>query len=306
MTLPEIKQISIREYFNNVGIHPTKEYGYYGLYHCPFREDQNASFKVDYNKNVWHDFGTSEGGSIIDLVMKLNNCSFNEAVRQLDNNTVKRTNDCIYQHHNVGTSQHCNANDFSFHRNEITSIQPISHPKLIQWLKERKIDLSLANLYCREVHYQNQSGNHFSIGFRNDNDGYELSSPNNFKGCISPKDITTIRNNKDACLVFEGFWDFLSYLTIQKIEKTKHDVTVLNSVANVQKAMDFLKTHKEIYTYLDNDEAGRKATELIKSAHSTVYNRSTKYAEYKDLNDYLRQKPMVKPEMKKKKLGLKR
>ncbi|GHT05878.1 DNA primase [Bacteroidia bacterium] len=304
MTLPEIKQISIREYFNNVGIHPTKEYGYYGLYHCPYREDQNASFKVDYNKNVWHDFGTGEGGSIIDLVMKMGNCSFNEAVRQLDNNTVKHTNDCIYQHHNIGTSQRCNADDFSFHRNEITSIQPISHLKLIQWVKERKIDLSLANLYCREVHYQNQSGNHFSIGFRNDNGGYELSSPNNFKGCIAPKDITTIQNNSNACLVFEGFWDFLSYLTLQKVEKSKHDVAILNSVANVQKAMDFLKTHKEIYTYLDNDDAGHKATELIQSAHSTVYNRSTKYAEYKDLNDYLCGKKQVLEKVKKRRLKL--
>ncbi|MDR2776325.1 MAG: toprim domain-containing protein, partial [Tannerella sp.] len=147
---------------------------------------------------------------------------------------------------------------------------------------------------------------YFSIGFRNDNSGYELSSPPNFKGCISPKDITTLRNNRDTCLVFEGFWDFLSYLTIQKIEKSKHDVAVLNSVANVQKAMCFLKEHGEVYTYLDNDEAGRTATKLIRSVNSTVYNRSTKYADFKDLNDFLCQKPMVKPEVKKKKLGIRR
>ncbi|GHV48493.1 hypothetical protein FACS1894181_04360 [Bacteroidia bacterium] len=70
--------------------------------------------------------------------------------------------------------------------------------------------------------------------------------------------------------------------------------------------MDFLKSHKEIYTYLDNDDAGQKAAELIRSTNATVYNRSTKYADFKDLNDYLRQKPMVKPEVKKKKMGLKR
>jgi hypothetical protein len=132
--------------------------------------------------------------------------------------------------------------------------------------------------------------------------GYELSSPPNFKGCIAPKDITTVKNNSNVCLAFEGFWDFLSYLTIQKVEKTKHDVAILNSVANVQKAMDFLKTHQEIYTYLDNDEAGRKATELIKSNCVSINNRSERYAGFKDLNDYLCQKPVVK----KKKLGLRR
>ncbi|MDR0506336.1 MAG: toprim domain-containing protein, partial [Dysgonamonadaceae bacterium] len=187
----------------------------------------------------------------------------------------------------------------------IQNIIPITHPKLIAWVQERKIDLDLANRYCREVHYRNRDKDYFSIGFRNDNGGYELSSPPDFKGCISPKDISTIKNNSNTCLIFEGFWDFLSYLTLQKVEKSKHDIAVLNSVANVQKAMDFLKSHREIYTYLDNDEAGQKATELIQSANATVYNRSTKYAEYKDMNDYLRQKPMVKPEVKKKKTGLK-
>jgi hypothetical protein len=73
----------------------------------------------------------------------------------------------------------------------------------------------------------------------NDKGGYELNNKPDFKDCIAPKAITTFRNHASSCLVFEGFWDFISYLTIQKIERTKHDVAVLNSVANVQKAMDF-------------------------------------------------------------------
>jgi hypothetical protein len=84
MTLLEIKKISVRQYLDNMGIQPEKERGYYGMYHCPFRKDQNASFKVDYDKNVWYDFGTDEGGSIIDLVMKMENCSFHEAAKRLE------------------------------------------------------------------------------------------------------------------------------------------------------------------------------------------------------------------------------
>jgi DNA primase len=124
------------------------------------------------------------------------------------------------------------------------------------------------------------------------------------QGCISPKDITTLRNNADACLVFEGFWDFLSYLTIQKIERTRHDVAVLNSVANVQKSLEFLKNHKEIYTYLDNDESGRNATKLIQSAHPAVNNRSSKFSGYKDLNDYLCGKKQVLQQLKKRGMRL--
>ena len=217
--------------------------------------------------------------------MKIENCSFHEAANLLEN-----------KYADVQISSSAN-NSFSFHWDSIESkieyIIPITNPKLIAWVKERKIDLDLAKQYCKEVHYQNQSRQFFSIGFRNDRGGYELNSPPDFKSCISPKEITTFRNGSEICLTFEGFWDFLSYLTIQKVEKTKHDVAVLNSVANVEKAMSFLKKHKEIYTYLDNDDAGRKATELIKSANSMVHNRSTHFADYKDLNDYLCNKKLL-------------
>jgi hypothetical protein len=299
MTFTEIKQINIRDFLKNRGISPQHDYGYYGMYRCPFRDDRNASFKVDYRQNLWTNFGTNEGGSIIDLVMKLNGCTFNEAVSQLSGNA----------HLHICSDEGKQADtDFSFHRDnqstQITNVQPITHPKLIEYVVERKISLDLANLYCREIHYQNQAGNFFSVGFPNDKGGYELSNKPNFKGCIAPKDITTFQNFAAACLVFEGFWDFLSYLTIQKIEKTRHNVAVLNSVANVQKSLDFLKTHKAIYTYLDNDEGGRNATKLIQSAHSTVYNRSTQFAGFKDLNDYLTGKKQVVEKPKKRGLRM--
>ena len=289
MTRNEIKQISIRAYLDKMNIRPVKHYNYYGMYHCPYRQERNASFKVDYHKNVWHDFGTGEGGSLIDLVMKIQNCTFYAAAKKLEK-----------EYGGVQISD--SGNSFSFHGNiaslTIQKIIPITHPKLTDWVQERKIALDLANRYCSEIHYQNKDKVYFSIGFRNDKGGYELSSPPDFKGCISPKDITTIRNNSDRCLVFEGFWDFLSYLTIQKIERTHNDTVILNSVANVQKAMDFLQAHKEIYTYLDNDKSGQEATELIKSHCVSVNNRSEQYAAYKDLNDFLCQKPTVKQEEK--------
>ena len=300
--MKNVKDISIRWFLQERGINPAKDYNNYGVYYSPYREDNNVSFKVDYEKNLWIDYGTGEGGSIIDLVMKMENCSFHEAANKLENNSA-------YMHiiNNEDNFSSFHGNKFSNKlENKIENIIPITHPKLVALVRERGIELTLANFYCREVHYQTGDNNYFSIGFRNDKGGYELSSPPNFKGCFPPKEITTYRNGKESCLVFEGFWDFLSYLTIQKVEKTKHDITVFNSVANIQKAMDFLKSHKEIYTYLDNDDAGRKATELIQSIHSTVYNRSTNYSEYKDLNDYLRgKKQIVKPEVQKKKTGLK-
>lgn len=180
----------------------------------------------------------------------------------------------------------------------IRDIQAISHPKLIEWINVRKIDLSLANLYCREVHYQVRDKMYFSIGFESDKGGYELSSPPSFKGCIPPKGVTTINNGHETCLAFEGFWDFLSYLTLQKTDMTRFDVAILNSIANIQKALPFLKEHKNICAFLDNDEGGRKAFQNIKSSCFCAEDMSVKYAGYKDLNDYLCGKKQVQ-EMKK-------
>ncbi len=289
MALSDIKQISIREYLKNMDILPKKDFGYYGMYFCPFRKDQNASFKVDYRQNIWYDFGANEGGSIIDLVMKMNNCTFHEAATRLENDFA-------------GIS----LSSFSFHRSNILDkkenrepsiiihdINTISHPKLIEWINARKIDLSLANLYCREVHYQVRNRMYFSVGFENDNGGYELSSPPNFKCCVPPKEITTIKNGNHTCLTFEGFWDFLSYLTLQKTERTRYDVAILNSVTNASKSLPFLKEHKNICAYLDNDESGRKAFQKIKSSCSSTNDMSVKYVGYKDLNDYLCGKKQV-------------
>jgi len=318
MTLPEIKQMSIRKYLHDSGINPVKDYRHYGMYHCPYRNDRSASFKVDYSKNIWHDFGTNEGGSIIDLVMKIENCTFNEAVIRLENKgayiqstgqPTKQPNIASLQYSNVAISQHSSDHSFSFQDSPAITIQniiPITHPKLTAYVQQRMINLDLANRYCREVHYRKRNNIYFAIGFQNDKGGYELNSPPDFKGCIPPKDITTFGNGRESCLVFEGFWDFLSCLTIQKIEKTNHDVAVLNSTANVQKAINYLKSHREIYTYLDNDDGGRKATELIRSICLSVNNRSERYAGFKDLNDFLRNKPIPKPEVKKTKQGLRR
>ena len=72
----DIKSISIRDYLKNQVIHPVKEYSTYALYKSPFRDEKTASLKVDYKTNLWCDFGSGEGGSIIDLVMKMQQCSF--------------------------------------------------------------------------------------------------------------------------------------------------------------------------------------------------------------------------------------
>ncbi|MBW8327177.1 MAG: toprim domain-containing protein [Prolixibacteraceae bacterium] len=312
MALQEIKQISIREYLAGLGIYPSKDHSHYGMYHSPFREDPNASMKVDYPKNLWIDYGTSEGGTLIDLVMKMEHCSLNEAISMLERK---------YNSIDASTYQRSNApsGNFSFHREKtdpdmkspeqsitILKVQTISNPALIEYLNERQINLSIARIHCCEVHYSANDKPYYAVGFENDKGGYELRSKY-FKGCTS-KDITTIKRNKNHCLFFEGFMDYLSFLTIQKQQNAPIDVIVLNSLSNLGKVKRTLNSYKGIFTFFDNDQAGERAVQELQSACNNVNDLSYCYSGYKDLNEYLCRK--LKQQMRQaqilKRPGLKR
>jgi DNA primase len=268
--------------------------------------------KVDYPKNLWIDYGTQEGGTLIDLVMKMDHCSLHEAISLLKRN---------YSRTDVGTSQRNNmpTSSFSFHREKadskiktpeqsitIQKVQPISNPTLIDYLDERRISLSIARIHCREVHYTVNDKTYYALGFQNDKGGYELRNKY-FKGCTS-KDITSVRRNKNHCLVFEGFMDYLSFLTIQKQQNAPVDVIVLNSLSNLPKVSSSLTAYKGIFTFFDNDVAGKKAVQELQSTSNTVNDLSHFYSGYKDLNEYLCQKfkPQIKQTQKLKRTGLKR
>ena len=61
--------------------------------------------------------------------------------------------------------------------------------------------------------------------------------------------------------------DFLSAATLGL---EKGDCLVLNSVANVEKAVKYLDGYGRIDCYLDRDEAGRRTLEMLKNAMADV------------------------------------
>lgn len=88
--------------------------------------------------------------------------------------------------------------------------------------------------------------------------------------------------------------DYLSYLTLKRDPNPPHDAVVLNSVTNLAKALPFIASHEQVYTYLDNDEAGHKATAELKAACRNLSDQSVHYRPHNDLNDYLRSRRPVK------------
>lgn len=205
--IQQIKQISIRDYLALQGVEPKQQNTRYGLYLSPLREEHSPSFKVDYIQNLWYDFGQGEGGSIIDLVMQLERCDFVQAVRLLNSGESTKV-----------IAPAPSSGSLTVPALRILCDAPLRHPALVGYISSRGITPVVASVYCREVRYEVNGRPFFAIGFRNDAGGWELRSKH-FKGGSSPKHITTIDNHADTCIAFEGFMDFLSYLSLKQAER---------------------------------------------------------------------------------------
>ena len=282
--LQYIKAIPIADYLHACGIKPAKRYNGYALYHAPYREDSNASLKVDFRQNLWHDYGTSQGGSIIDLVMRIKGCSAYEAMAHLAEGKVITLTPSSF--HRATTTTATNPTS----TRHILSICEELPLYLQSYLREvRKINLAVSSSYLRHIRYEVGKREYSAIGFSNRAGGYELRDDKTFKGTIAPKDISVVAgetNNSPLC-IFEGFMDFLSYLTMKGKESISPSI-VLNSVSNLPRAIAYLHENgiDSVRAFLDNDDAGRKVLQILQSARFNVEDMSRQYVGYKDFNEY--------------------
>ena len=287
--LSRIKRYPIVEYLERKGIKPVRRTPAYALYRSPFREDTHPSFKVDTEKNLWIDYAEGKGGSIIDLCMRLKGCTLSEAIRILGQNAPDITH--VPRRESVqGTSKQESIRQAvsTSGVRRLIEISDTLPPHLLKYLEEdRCINLEKAMLFLRCISYEVRGLHYQAIGFANQSGGYELRDNGIFKGTIAPKDITPIfADRAEPVCIFEGFMDFLSFFSMK--EEVIHHCLVMNSVSNVAKAIRYLNdrhlTH--IRAFLDNDDAGKRATNDFIRAGFKVEDMSVHYRNFKDLNEY--------------------
>ena len=292
-----IKRYPIVEYLERKGVKPVRRTPAYALYQSPLREDMHPSFKVDTEKNLWIDYAEGRGGSIIDLCMRLEGCTLLEAIRQLGRNAPDDTAHSPQRERVQDTSKQESIRQVAANgARRMIGISDTLPSHLQKYLTEdRCINIEKAMPFLRSISYEVRGLHYQAIGFANQSGGYELRDSGSFKGTIAPKDITPIfmdrsRNKvtdkiQPVC-VFEGFMDFLSFLSMK--EEVTSACLVLNSVSNVARAIRYLNdrhlTH--IRAFLDNDDAGRKATNDFIWAGFKVEDMSVHYGRFKDLNEY--------------------
>jgi hypothetical protein len=218
----EARQVDLVSYLAQLGHHPVQVRHPNYWYLSPLREEKTPSFKINQKLNRWYDHGLGVGGNLIDFAIRYHGCTIRELLQSLKENLSFPPPAPIRE--KIQPAE--NENPVIILRE-----RPLWSFSLCRYLQQRSIPLELAKRYCQEVVYHLNGKTHVAIGFKNDAGGYELRQPST-KISSSPKSMTTFQNGAPEVAVFEGFFDFLSYLKILPLQAKKQtDFLVLNSVS---------------------------------------------------------------------------
>ena len=310
MTIDEIKSVSILQWMreNNYGDGVRKGRNYF--FCSPLRSERTPSFAVNPAQNLWCDFGSANknGGNLINLVEQLNPswsehqvlAYLEQQIHDLKLDFTEDYNARIKEEEEKQKWKEGKQAEREEQQNHDTVVEiviPLSHPFLRDYVIQRRIDFNIAQRYCKEVHYSLYGKRYYAIAFMNIANGMEARNKLN-KRCIGKKSISAIYPMGAPlrqCCVFEGFFDMLTYVTIETWMPDTGisigvpcDFFVLNGVGEVRQLLPFLKDYDSIHCYLDNDDAGKTATKTIMTAYpDMVVDESHRYKGYNDLNDFL-------------------
>ena len=144
MTIEEAKSIRIADYLYSLGYSPVKQQGINLWYKSPFREESEASFKVNTEREQWYDFGLGKGGNIIALAAHL---YATDHVPYILKRIAEQT-------------PHVRPVSFSFGKQSSSKpsfqqleIVPLSSPALLAYLQGRGINTELAKRECSEARF---------------------------------------------------------------------------------------------------------------------------------------------------------
>lgn len=294
MKCDEAKRIDLVDYLSSLGYQPQQVRNQDYWYLSPLREEKTASFKVNRALNLFYDFGTGQGGSIIDFGMLYYRCPLPEVLDKLErflsfHRPVIATQSGTTLADSAQRSAEAALSALSNEEKKIrvTGEGSVASPALVRYLQERGISLEVARQFCQEVTYTIGDRSYYAIGFKNDAGGYELRNVG-FKGSSSPKNITFIDNGKVEVMVMEGFFNFLSFREINRDMQTPAcNFLILNSLSLFEKSRPLMERHGKIHLLLDNDASGKKWTTQALTWSNQYQDGSDLYHPCKDLNAWL-------------------
>ncbi|WP_346728083.1 toprim domain-containing protein [Chryseobacterium arthrosphaerae] len=225
-------------------------------------------------KNKAFDFGTGKSYDVISIVQQMNRCSVSDALKYLEK-------------FDFSIQENLEIEEIDQSKNyQILKVSEIKHPALIQYLKFRKV-LEQRNL-IKEIYYELNGKKYFGIGFFNNSGGVEIRSKYS-KICLGKKDVTLIKNDlntSNEIVVFEGFFDYLTFKNLESAESSISDCLILNSTAMLFKVDKELRAYYKTSLFLDNDDNGITIKQVIRKNYKNVEDCSLLYKDFKDLNEW--------------------
>lgn len=176
---------------------------------------------------------------------------------------------------------------------EIIGTGPIRSPSLLQYLDARCIDHNVAGRFLKEVRYRPREklAEFYALGWPS-GEGFDIRS-SAFKGFAGQgKDISRLGLADGKSLsIFEGFFDFLAFLTYYDISDFRNSAIVMNSTALRKRVLEEIQLYdfEKIYLFLDNDRSGAECKDFFKIACEDIeiVDKSNLYSGYKDFNEML-------------------
>lgn len=275
MNCEEAKEkVNIRTVLESFNLFPVKENRKTAFYFALDREEKIPSLSVDFVKNKAFDFGTGKSYDVISIVQQMNQCSVSDALKYLDKFDFSVQN-------NTQIEESVQIKNY-----QIIKVNEIQHPALIQYLKSRKVceqkDL------VKEIEYMLNGKKYFGIGFFNNSGGVEIRNKY-LKICLGKKDVTLIKNDlktSNEIVVFEGFFDYLTFKNLESAESSISDCLILNSTAMLFKVDKELRAYYKTSLFLDNDDNGITIKQVIRKNYKNVEDCSLLYKDFKDLNEW--------------------
>lgn len=172
MNILQIKQIAIVDFLLAIGIRPAKETAVSAWYHAPYREDENPSFKVNKNRNIWYDFATAKSGDIIDLAVLVYRTPNIPKVLKMIAQAAPAVPLKVrtFMPHPQPSATDAKPPQAAAFQN--LRVQALASIPLLSYLSKRGIDLDTARQECKEVHYTCRGKNYYAIAFPNGAGGY--------------------------------------------------------------------------------------------------------------------------------------
>lgn len=144
MNIDEIKKISLVEFLNQLGYHPTGRDSKGLWFYAPYRSERKPSFHVNPNRQVWFDFGTGAGGDIFSLAGEMSGET--DFLRQAE---------YIAEKMRLPVAKPYKPTPFVEEPTfENVKVSRLTSPALLKYLADRGIPRDIAQRFCVQVGYQ--------------------------------------------------------------------------------------------------------------------------------------------------------